>query len=290
MTRPAKRAAAPSASSIRSASFHFAIRSERANEPTLSRPAFQPTARWTIETSSVSPERAETIVANPASRPASSAASVSVTVPAWFGLMSTALHAPIGGGLADARGVRRQVVVADDLDARARGLREGDPAVAIVLGERILDRRDRVAIEPARAAARSCRRGRARGDRDRADSGRRGRTRTRRRRARSRPRRRGRIRRARSRGPASRALRRCCRTRATTRLRRRRPRACRRRASARRRRDTPRRSSRARARTTSPRLAAPSGPGGRSAVRRGRRRRRSGFPASAATPGPSPAR
>ena len=48
---------------MRSTSFHFAIRSERANEPTLSWPAFQPTARWAIATSSVSPERAETIVA-----------------------------------------------------------------------------------------------------------------------------------------------------------------------------------------------------------------------------------
>src|SRR5690349_2386648 len=38
------------------------MRSERANEPTLSCPAFQPIARWTIETSSVSPERAVTIV------------------------------------------------------------------------------------------------------------------------------------------------------------------------------------------------------------------------------------
>ena len=42
---PAKRASAPSASSIRSASFHFAIRSERANEPTFSWPAPQPIAR-----------------------------------------------------------------------------------------------------------------------------------------------------------------------------------------------------------------------------------------------------
>ena len=56
---------------MRSASFHFAIRSERANEPTLSWPAFQPTARWTIDTSSVSPERAETIVPKPAALPAS---------------------------------------------------------------------------------------------------------------------------------------------------------------------------------------------------------------------------
>ena len=59
-SREARRA--PSASSMRSTSFHFAMRSPRANEPTLSWPAFQPTARCAIETSSVSPERADTIV------------------------------------------------------------------------------------------------------------------------------------------------------------------------------------------------------------------------------------
>src|SRR5688572_24708360 len=81
--------------SIRMASFHLAIRSERAKEPTFSCPAFQPVARWTIATSSVSPERAETMLAKPAARAASRAAFVSVTVPAWFGLISTQLQAPI---------------------------------------------------------------------------------------------------------------------------------------------------------------------------------------------------
>ena len=79
---------------MRSPSFHFAMRSERAKEPTLSWPAFQPTARWTIVTSSVSPERAETTVRHPAARAASSAALVSVIVPAWFGFRRTALQAP----------------------------------------------------------------------------------------------------------------------------------------------------------------------------------------------------
>jgi hypothetical protein len=41
----AKRALVPSASSIRSASFHFAMRSDREKEPTLSWPAPQPIAR-----------------------------------------------------------------------------------------------------------------------------------------------------------------------------------------------------------------------------------------------------
>ena len=46
---------------MRSPSFHFAMRSERAKLPTLSCGTPQPTARCTIETSSVSPERAETM-------------------------------------------------------------------------------------------------------------------------------------------------------------------------------------------------------------------------------------
>ena len=56
----------------RSASFHFAMRSLRANEPTLSWPSPQPTARWTMVVSSVSPERAETMpreAARPRRRP-----------------------------------------------------------------------------------------------------------------------------------------------------------------------------------------------------------------------------
>src|SRR6185503_18579221 len=80
--QPAKIVLLPSCSSIRNASFHLAMRSERANEPTLSCPASQPTARCTIVTSSVSPERAETIVPQPERLAVSRAALVSVTVPA----------------------------------------------------------------------------------------------------------------------------------------------------------------------------------------------------------------
>src|SRR5262249_11638304 len=92
---PAKRTDAPSASSILSPSFHLAMRSERANEPTFNCFTPQPTARCTIETSSVSPERAERIAPKPAARAALRAANVSVTVPAWLGLRRTALQAPI---------------------------------------------------------------------------------------------------------------------------------------------------------------------------------------------------
>ena len=51
---------------MRSASFHFAMRSPRAKLPTLSWPTPQPTARWTMVMSSVSPDRAETMPAKPA--------------------------------------------------------------------------------------------------------------------------------------------------------------------------------------------------------------------------------
>jgi hypothetical protein len=41
--------------------FHVAMRSDRENAPTFNCPAFQPVARWTIVTSSVSPDLADTI-------------------------------------------------------------------------------------------------------------------------------------------------------------------------------------------------------------------------------------
>ena len=88
---------------MRSTSFHFAIRSERANEPTLSWPAPQPTARWAIDMSSVSPERAETIVPKPGRAPSSQAALASLTVPAWFTLTSTALTLPSAAASATRR-------------------------------------------------------------------------------------------------------------------------------------------------------------------------------------------
>ena len=69
------------------------MRSERENEPTFICPASQPTARCTMVTSSVSPERAETMVPKFAALPAASAACVSVIVPAWLGFTSTAVAA-----------------------------------------------------------------------------------------------------------------------------------------------------------------------------------------------------
>ena len=84
---------------MRSPSFHLAMRSERENDPTLSCLTPQPTARWTIVTSSVSPDRAETMLSQPAARAACSAAWVSVSVPAWLGLISAVLQAPSAAAL-----------------------------------------------------------------------------------------------------------------------------------------------------------------------------------------------
>lgn len=73
---------------MRMASFHLAMRSERAKEPTFRPGARQPTARWTMVTSSVSPERAETMPPKPAARAVSQADFASKSVPRWFGLMN----------------------------------------------------------------------------------------------------------------------------------------------------------------------------------------------------------
>ena len=133
------------------------MRSPRANEPTLSWPTLQPIARWTIVVSSVSPERAETMsgIAGRARR-APAPSSVSLSVPRWFGLSSTALAAPQRGGLAHERRIGDEEVVADDLHAAADGAREArrSPA-ASSSAERILDRDDRVARRSSAAAARS---------------------------------------------------------------------------------------------------------------------------------------
>src|SRR6478672_5241256 len=53
---PLNSADSPRDSSMRRTSFHLAMRSERVNEPTFSWPASQPTLRWAMVMSSVSPE------------------------------------------------------------------------------------------------------------------------------------------------------------------------------------------------------------------------------------------
>jgi len=91
---PAKRVCAPSASSMRNAAFHFAMRSDRANEPTFSWP--RPSRSRDRRCSCPRSRRARRDDRRPARGfAASSAARVSVTVPAWFGLMRAQLHAPM---------------------------------------------------------------------------------------------------------------------------------------------------------------------------------------------------
>src|SRR3546814_6269189 len=65
---------------------------ERVKLPTFNCPASQPVERCAMVTSSLSPERAETITPHPRDTAASSAAFASVTVPTWFTLMSAALQ------------------------------------------------------------------------------------------------------------------------------------------------------------------------------------------------------
>ena len=132
---------------MRSPSFHFAIRSDRAKEPTLSWPAFQPTARWTIVTSSVSPERAETTVRQPASRPAASAACLG------DGARLVRLQEDrIARGPRSSRShaLRRshEIIVPDDLDPAAEFGGERNHAGIVILGHRVLDRQDRVPPTP----------------------------------------------------------------------------------------------------------------------------------------------
>src|SRR6185503_20779251 len=91
--RPAYRAAAPSSSSIRSSRLYLATRSEREGAPVLSWPVPIATARSAMVVSSVSPERWLIIAPQPAPRAMSIAPIVSVSVPIWFSLISTALAA-----------------------------------------------------------------------------------------------------------------------------------------------------------------------------------------------------
>src|SRR3546814_15415274 len=88
--KPANSASVPIASSIRSISFHFAMRSERVKLPTFNCPAFQPVARWAMLTSSLSHDRADKHAPQPRATAASPAPLASVTVPTLL----TFIHPP----------------------------------------------------------------------------------------------------------------------------------------------------------------------------------------------------
>ena len=184
-----------------------------------------PSARWTMETSSVSPERAETMAPQPSAAAAARAAAVSLTVPAWFTLRSTALHAPAAAAAVTSLAFVTSAVVAHDLHVAPVGGGEGGEAREVILGQRVLDRDDGVVADEAADQVRRPRPRRARGFRARGGSARPCRTPTRRCRARGRPARRG-VRRC-GRWPrrAFRAPLRWCGSRATSRPRRPRPRS-----------------------------------------------------------------
>ena len=78
-------------SAIRMSSLYLAIRSERDREPVLIWPVPRPTARWAIETSSVSPERCDMTVLKPDFLASRTVSIVSDRVPIWLGLIKMAL-------------------------------------------------------------------------------------------------------------------------------------------------------------------------------------------------------
>lgn len=89
---PTKTALSPSSSSIRKIWFSLARRSERAGAPVLICPQRSPTAISAIVTSSVSPDRWETMTPHPAAYESLAAWIDSVSVPIWLTFSSRALH------------------------------------------------------------------------------------------------------------------------------------------------------------------------------------------------------
>ena len=89
---PAKVALSASSSSIRKIWFSLAKRSDLAGAPVLICPQRSPTTMSAIVTSSVSPERCETITPQPAAYESLAAWIDSVSVPIWLTLRSRALQ------------------------------------------------------------------------------------------------------------------------------------------------------------------------------------------------------
>ena len=100
-------------------------------------------------TSSVSPERAETMPPKPAWRAAVQAAFASVSVPRWLGLTSSVLAAPrrAASSTRPADVTSRSSPTTCTRSPWAAG--EGGEAFPVVLAQRILHRHDRIAREPA---------------------------------------------------------------------------------------------------------------------------------------------
>ena len=133
---------------MRSTSFHLAMRSLRANEPTLSWPVRQPIARCTIVTSSVSPERGQDCSpAGGARRLYGSERLGHGAHLVWFDQGGVA--GARASGIADTIGAGDEKVVANDLDAISNRSGETGQAGLIIFRKRVLYRADRIAVEPA---------------------------------------------------------------------------------------------------------------------------------------------
>ena len=78
------------------------------------------------------------------------ASSVSVSVPIWFSLTSSALPTPVRDAAREDLGVRHEDVVADEQDLLAELLRQRLPALPVALGQAVLDRDDRVRRDEVR--------------------------------------------------------------------------------------------------------------------------------------------
>lgn len=129
---------------MRSAWLYLATRSERAGAPVLIWPQLVATARSAIVVSSVSPERWLIMQRNPARWAISTASRVSVRVPIWLTLTSSALAVPVSMPRARRSGLVTKRSSPTSLDLGAEAVGHGLPAVPVVLVERVLDGDERV--------------------------------------------------------------------------------------------------------------------------------------------------
>ena len=97
--------------------------------------------------SSVSPLRWLIIVRYPLWWASATASRVSVSVPIWFTLTSSALADALVDALLEPLGVGDEQVVADDLHPVADRRGQRRPALPIVFGQRVFDRHQRVGVE-----------------------------------------------------------------------------------------------------------------------------------------------
>ena len=133
---------------------YLATRSERDGAPVLIWPVPIATTRSAIVVSSVSPERCDTTADQPAPRASSIASIVSVSVPIWLSLISTALAARSSMPRAIRSGLVTSRSSPTSWTRVAEPLGELLPAGPVVLGQAVLERR-RSGSAPTQSAQRS---------------------------------------------------------------------------------------------------------------------------------------